>query len=121
MFIRKRERKLKDGRLSATYQAIETFTQNGKTVRKVISLHEYSTPQEALEFALRVLEKYRACVNHPTDQYREIRHSYKYNRPMIVPVSVKTAEKRRLMWLKLFEKQKARVNELQNLVSKNDT
>jgi hypothetical protein len=118
MFIRERIRKLKDGGSSTFYQAVESKRQNGKVVKDVISLGEYPTIEKALEWELKVLQRIEKNVNHPITEYREIRHSVRYNRPVVVALPVKTAEKRRKWWLEKSEKQKARIIELQRWESR---
>lgn len=117
MFIRKRAVKLKNGKISTNYQAVVIARRGDKKIRKAISLGEYPDPFEALDWEIKCLERMRKNVGYPTNQYLEIRHSAKYNRPMVVSVPVRVAEKRRIMWVKLFKKQKERVRVLEKLVS----
>ena len=112
MFIRARIRKLKDGENSIFYQAVESKRLNGKVIKDVISLGEYPTIEKALEWELRVMQTLEKNLEYPVTEYKEIRHSVRYNRPVAVLLPVKIAEKRREKLLERFEKQKARIAEL---------
>lgn len=117
MFIRKRTSKLKNGDTSISYQAIVKVRKGDKLVRKAVSLGEYPNPIEALDWERKVLERARISVEYPIDQYKEIRHSARYNRPMVVSVPIKTAKKKRIFWVELYKKQKKRVEMLEKVVS----
>ncbi len=52
MFIRKRTYKLKSGRITESYQVIETYRENGKIKQKIIiNLNRFSDPVKALKYA----------------------------------------------------------------------
>jgi hypothetical protein len=117
MFIRKRQIKLKSGEVSTSYQAIVMVKKSDKKVRKAITLGDYANPIEALTWERKVLKVVKKNLDYPIDQYKEIRHSARYNRPIVVSVPVKTAKKKRIFWVKLYKKQKERVEVLERLVS----
>ena len=117
MFIRKRTSKLKNGKVSTRYQAVVKTRRGDKKVHKAISLGEYADPFEALVWARKCLERTKKNVEYPIDQYKEIRHSARYNRPVLVSLPVETAKKRRLFWVKLYREKKAKVEVLEKLVS----
>lgn len=118
MFIRKRIINLVDGTSSIFYQAVESRRVDGKVVRNVISLGEYPTIEEAMKWELKVLQRIKQNVNYPITEYKEIRHSVRYNRPIIVNLPIKTAEKRRQWWLAKLKKQKKRIAELERWESR---
>lgn len=70
MFIRKRERQDKRGRVCASYQVIETYREGGKVRHRTLcNLRWHSTPAAALAWQHRRLENYES--NEP--QAAEIR------------------------------------------------
>ncbi|MDD5489306.1 MAG: hypothetical protein PHP25_01310 [Candidatus Moranbacteria bacterium] len=117
MFIRKRTRKLKDGEESVIYQAVLTARKGDRKVRKAVSLGDYPSPREALDWERKCLERMEKNIDYPIDQYKEVRHSSRYNRPIVVSLPIETAKKKRIFWIKLHKKQKARVEELEKLLT----
>ncbi|MFZ2193161.1 MAG: hypothetical protein WAV31_02870 [Candidatus Moraniibacteriota bacterium] len=118
MFIKKRIRKLRDGKKSFFYQAVQSKRIDGKVVKKVISLGEYPSIEEAIKWELKVLRRIEQSVNYPITEYKEVRHSVRYNKPVVVTLPVKTAEKRRQWWLNKFEEQKERIAKLRKWESR---
>jgi len=66
MFIRKRTYKLKSGRITESYQVIETYRENGKIKQKmIINLNRFSDPEKALEYAQMRLEWAKRIYEKP--------------------------------------------------------
>ena len=117
MFIRKRITRLKSGELVEKYQIVFRVKQGDKKVRKSISLGEYADPIEALEWERIFMERAKKCVEYPLDRYKEIRHSVRYNRPVLVSLPIATAKKRRMIWVKIHKKHKEKAEVLEKLAS----
>ncbi len=115
MFIRKKEIELKSGEVSISYQAVVMVRRGDKKVRKAINLRDYANPMEALNWERKCLEQIRYNANYPLNKYLEVRHSAKYNCPVVVSVPLDVAKKRRMMWIKLLKKQEERVRVLEKL------
>jgi len=66
MFIRKRTYKLKSGRITESYQVIESYRENGKVKQRTIAnLNRFSNPVKALEYAQMRLEWAKRRYNKP--------------------------------------------------------
>ncbi len=117
MFIRKRSRKLKNGKISTTYQAVESFRYEKKVRQKVISLGEFSNPKDALKKEIEYMEKAREQASFPVDKYKELKHVTGLGLQLLA-VPLKEAEKRRQKWQKRYEKHQERVRKLEEIVFK---
>ncbi len=102
MFIRKRTYKTKYG-ISESYQAIETYRENGKVKQKILAnLGRFPTPERALEDAKLYLRKSEECLQILND-----------------PSCMDRQKKYRIaLWSKVYPKMKKWVDQLEDVVSK---
>lgn len=115
-FIRKRNRKLKDGSESVTYQAVRSYRENGKVKQQIVSLGSCFNPRELLEIESKGLALLRERLDVPLSEYKQAREAfglYLVN----VPMTLKQAEKKRAETLKIYRKKGRRVAELESVVS----
>ena len=117
MFIKKRTKKLKDGKVSVTYQAVRSYRQGKKVKQDVISLGKSSDVREVLKEELRFLERMRKDLEIPISEYREARWRTGLGL-IVVAVPLKEAERRRNKLLRQYKKQGQRVAKLESLASR---
>lgn len=117
MFIRKREKKLKNGKVSVTYQAVKSYRQGKKVKQDVINLGKSSDVREVLKEELRFLERMRKDLEVPISAYLEARWRTGLGL-VVVAVPLKEAEKRRNKLLEQYKKQGRRVAKLESLASR---
>jgi hypothetical protein len=116
MFIRKRTKRLKDGSVSVTYQAVRKYRQNGKEKQDVLSLGKSSNARDALDEELRFLERMRKELEIPISEYK--RMIWKRGTGFVlVPVPVKKAEKMRSKLLKQYKESGNRMAKLESIAS----
>lgn len=116
MFIRKRIKKLKDGTVSVTYQAVRSYRENGKVKQRIVSLGSCFNPKELLEIELKGLELLRKRLDVPLSEYKQGKVAFGLY-VVEVPMTLKQAEKKRTEILKIYKKKGRRVAELESVVS----
>ena len=117
MFIRKRTRKLKNGSNSVNYQAVENYREKGKVKQRIVSLGAFSNPKEMLDLDLRYLEILRKQLKIPLSEYKQNKVVCGLY-VVVVPMTLKQAEKKRREILEKYEKQRMKVAKLESVVSK---
>ncbi len=117
MFIRAINRKLKNGKTSTTYQAIDSFRdETGKVKQRVVNLGEFSNPRDTLKQELGFLRKMEERLNRPLSEYKEV-ISARGMGLQVVAVSTKEAEKKREKLRMQYEKQRKRIGDLESVAS----
>lgn len=116
MFIKKRTKKLKDGRVSVTYQAVKSYRENGKVKQDVISLGKSSDIREVLQEELRFLERMRKDLKFPLSKCKELR--WRKIGLVVVCLPLEEAQRRRNELLEQYKKQGRRVAKLESLASR---
>ena len=117
MFIRKRTQKPKNGKISVTYQAVESYRLDTKVRQRVISLGEYPNPRQALQYAMRCLKNSERCYKYPLSKWVVTKCS-PMNQPYSVKMTEKQAMKRRNYWRKIYQDNLKWMGKLESVVSK---
>lgn len=117
MFIRRRVKKSKDGNISVSFQAVESYRRSGKIRQRVISLGEHPDPRDALEEELLFMKSAEKCYEFPLSEWKETRLPPGGD-PYRVKLPEKQARKRREFWRKIYERHKKRVGLLESVASK---
>jgi hypothetical protein len=117
MFIRKRVRKLKNESNSVAYQAVENYREKGKVKQRIVSLGACPNPKEVLDLDLRYLEILRKQLEIPLSEYKQNKVVCGLY-VVVVPMTLKQAEKKRREILEKYEKQRMKVAKLEIVVSK---
>lgn len=117
MFVRKRNRKLKDGTIKIDYQAVESFRSGGKVKQRVIALGECEDPKEALKQELVYLKKAKKDLELPLSEYKEMREKKDWGL-VLVSLPLKQAEKKRAKIQKEFNKHLDKIAKLDRISSK---
>ena len=117
MFIKKRTKKLKNGNITTTYQAVKSYRQGKKVKQDVISLGKSPDVREVLKEELRFLERMRKDLEVPISAYLEARWRTVLGL-VIVAVPLKEAERRRNKLLEQYKKQGKRVAKLESLAGR---
>lgn len=117
MFIRKRVRKLKNGNESVKYQAVESYREGKKVKQKIVSLGNYSNPEEFLKENIRYLKKIEEQLKMPLSEYKELKSAFGIC-VIEVPMIKKKAERKRDEIVRRYKKQKSKIAKLDSVVSK---
>ena len=117
MFVRKRTRKLKSGKMSVTYQAVESYRKGKKVKQRVISLGKFENPKDALNMEIKYAERAKRELTVPFTEYKELKHIVGLGLQLLT-LPVKEAEKRRRKILKRYEKHRSRIGMLDDMASK---
>lgn len=118
MFIRAINRKLKNGKTTTVYQAIDSFRDGaGKVKQRVVNLGEFSNPRDALKQELGFLRKMEERLSRPLSEYREV-ISARGLGLHAVAVSTKDSEKMREQLRMQYEKQRKRIADLESVSSR---
>ncbi|MDP1815211.1 MAG: hypothetical protein Q8K92_12245 [Leadbetterella sp.] len=117
MFIRKRVQKLKNGKISVTYQAVESYRIGKKVKQRIVSLGEFSDPRTALENESVYLKNAEKNYKYPLSEWYEIRIG-PGNQQCRVKLNEKQALKKRNFWRKIYQGHLKRIGQLDYAVSK---
>jgi hypothetical protein len=120
MFIRKRTQKLKNGHLSETFQAVESYRLGGKVKQHVVNLGANPNPKEVLREELKFMKKALEYYNFPLSNWTELKCS-PANQPCRIKLAETQAMIKRDFWRKIYEGHKQRVGKLESVVSKYPT
>jgi len=117
MFIRKRTKKLKNGKESVRYQAVESYRKNGKVKQRVVALGEYDNPSEALKQELLCLKRAKKDLSVPISKYKEA--CWRRGVGLVVlAVPIKKAKKKRAEILKRYKRHSSRISKLDGVCIK---
>lgn len=120
MFIRKRITKIKNGEVSVSFQAVESYRLGGKVKQHVVNLGANPNPREVLQEELGFMKKAQEYYNFPLSNWTELKCS-PANQPCRIKLAETQAMRKREFWRKIYEGHKQRVGKLESIVSKYPT
>ncbi len=117
MFIRKKIRKLKNGKIGIYYQAVESYRKEGKVKQRVVALGENPNIREVLKEEVRFLRRMEKDLKVPVSKYKEVRWRRGFGL-VIEFLPIKIAEKRKNKLAYQYQRKLQRVSKLDSLANK---